>query len=87
MPQFLPGSPISKRCLDLFGSSLGLLLISPILLIVAILAWIYHGRPILFRQVRPGYHGQPFNIYKFRTMLDLRDGEGECSQMSNALLL
>jgi lipopolysaccharide/colanic/teichoic acid biosynthesis glycosyltransferase len=76
MPLFPSGSPISKRCLDLLGSSLGLLLISPILLIVAILVWIYHGRPIMFRQERPGYQGKPFNIYKFRTMLDLRDGEG-----------
>lgn len=73
MPLFPPGSPISKRCLDLLGSSLGMLLISPILGVEAVLVWVYHGRPILFRQARPGYLGKPFNIYKFRSMLDLRD--------------
>jgi sugar transferase EpsL len=73
---FPVGVPVSKRVFDLIATSLGLIVISPILLILAILVWIFHGRPILFRQVRSGYHGKPFTIYKFRTMTNARDAQG-----------
>jgi lipopolysaccharide/colanic/teichoic acid biosynthesis glycosyltransferase len=46
------------------------------MLLVAILVRMVHGAPVLFRQMRPGYHGKPFYIYKFRTMSDARDGRG-----------
>ena len=68
--------PLSKRMLDLLLTSLGLLVISPILAIVALLVRIIHGKPVLFRQVRPGYQGKLFTIYKFRTMTEGRDSQG-----------
>lgn len=60
--------PLSKRLFDLIISTLALIIFSPILLIVALLVAIYHGRPVVFHQQRPGYKGRPFYIYKFRTM-------------------
>jgi lipopolysaccharide/colanic/teichoic acid biosynthesis glycosyltransferase len=44
--------------------------------LIALLVWRTMGRPVLFRQARPGLHGKPFVMYKFRTMRDLRDAEG-----------
>ena len=73
---FPPDAPISKRLFDLLAASLGLLVISPVLLAVAILVRIYHGSPVLFGQKRPGLHGQPFRIFKFRTMTDARAADG-----------
>ncbi len=74
---FPPGIPLSKRVFDLLLTSVGLVLISPILLVLALLVWRAHRRPLLFRQQRPGYHGRPFYIYKFRTMTDARDAQGK----------
>lgn len=68
--------PLSKRMFDLIATSLGLILLSPLILILAILVRIFLGTPILFRQSRPGYKGKPFPIYKFRTMTDARDADG-----------
>jgi lipopolysaccharide/colanic/teichoic acid biosynthesis glycosyltransferase len=68
--------PLSKRLFDLTLTSLGLILISPLLIVLALLVRIAHGRPVIFRQVRPGYRAKPFGIYKFRTMTDVRDAEG-----------
>ena len=65
-----------KRLFDLFATSLGLLLIWPLVLIVAILIRLKLGSPVFFRQVRPGMNGKPFMMYKFRTMTDNRDAEG-----------
>ncbi len=62
-----------KRMLDLLGSSVGLILFSPILIAVSLLIWRQMGRPIIFRQVRPGLHGQAFQMIKFRTMRDALD--------------
>jgi lipopolysaccharide/colanic/teichoic acid biosynthesis glycosyltransferase len=73
---FPHGVPLSKRLFDLLLTSLGLVLISPVLLLLALLVGAKHGRPLLFRQKRPGYHGQPFSIYKFRTMTNARDAQG-----------
>jgi len=73
---FPPDAPISKRLFDLLAASLGLLVISPVLLAVAILVRIYLGSPVLFGQKRPGLHGQPFRIFKFRTMTDARAADG-----------
>ncbi len=75
--KFLPdGMPPSKRLLDLLITIPGLLLLSPIMLGIALLVLIKHGKPILFRQLRPGYRGEPFYLYKFRTMRDARDPDG-----------
>lgn len=77
MAIFPPGIPLSKRVLDLFLSSIGLLLLCPILLLIALLTWIFHGRPILFRQLRPGYRTKPFGVLKFRTMTNTHDAQGK----------
>ena len=68
--------PISKRILDLFIASVGLVLISPVLVLIALLVRIFHGSPVLFRQVRPGYRGRLFELYKFRSMTEARDNLG-----------
>jgi len=68
--------PLSKRIFDLVAASIGLLILSPIFLIITLLVSIFIGTPILFRQLRPGYKARPFYIYKFRTMTDARDANG-----------
>jgi lipopolysaccharide/colanic/teichoic acid biosynthesis glycosyltransferase len=73
---FPKGVPISKRIFDLVLTVPGLILISPLILLVAILVRIQHGRPILFSQVRPGYRGELFTVRKFRSMTDARDSQG-----------
>lgn len=65
-----------KRGLDLGGALVGLLLCSSVLVLVALLVRIRHGVPILFYQQRPGLHTNPFILYKFRTMTDDRDNDG-----------
>jgi sugar transferase EpsL len=67
----------AKRWMDVILGSALLLATAPLMSIIAIAVWVDLGRPILFRQVRPGLHGRPFTILKFRTMRDLRDGEGQ----------
>ena len=59
-----------KRVLDVLLSALALLLLSPLLLGLAAAVRFALGSPILFRQSRPGLHGQPFTLYKFRSLLD-----------------
>jgi len=65
-----------KRFIDIVLSLIGLIILSPLMIIIAVLVFINLGSPVLFRQVRPGLHGRPFVLYKFRTMRDLRDDEG-----------
>lgn len=69
--------PSVKRAFDLIVASAMLLLLSPILGVVALLVRIKLGRPIFFRQERPGLNGEPFLMIKFRTMLDATDREGK----------
>ena len=64
----LHGVPPRKRLFDLALTVPGMILISPLLVIVAALCWLLQGRPILFRQLRPGHRAMPFTLYKFRTM-------------------
>ena len=65
-----------KRVLDIVVASAGLLLLSPLLLLIAAAIRLTMGAPVLFRQRRPGFHGQPFTMYKFRTMNDGRRPDG-----------
>ena len=65
-----------KRLFDLLLTILGTLLILPYLLILAFFVRIFHGKPLLFVQIRPGKHGKPFRMYKFRTMTNARDVTG-----------
>lgn len=63
-----------KRLQDFFCSLLAIIVLSPILVVVAILVRIKLGSPILFTQDRPGRNGKIFKLYKFRTMLPAKDG-------------
>lgn len=65
-----------KRLFDLVAAVGGLVVLSPVLLATAIMVRLRLGSPILFRQVRPGLNGQPFEMIKFRTMLDATDHAG-----------
>src|SRR5574340_1384270 len=69
--------PLEKRIFDLVIAILLLILISPIMLIVALLVWAIHGRPIIFSQPRPGYKEKIFTILKFRTMTEAHDSRGK----------
>jgi sugar transferase EpsL len=66
-----------RRLIDLTGASILSVLLSPVLAGLALAIRVSMGRPILFRQQRPGYRGEPFEVYKFRTMKDAVDADGE----------
>ena len=66
-----------KRLLDIIISGAGLLILSPLLLILWILVRCKLGSPVLFTQERPGRKEKIFKLYKFRTMTDARDEKGE----------
>nr|WP_255461668.1 sugar transferase [Alcanivorax xiamenensis] len=66
-----------KRTFDFLASAAGLLVLSPVLLVLAIMIRSKLGSPILFTQERPGLDGKPFKMMKFRTMTDERDEEGD----------
>lgn len=66
-----------KRAFDLIVSVTVLLLTLPLTGIIAIIVMLKMGRPVLFKQRRPGLYGQPFILYKFRTMTDEKDEHGQ----------
>jgi lipopolysaccharide/colanic/teichoic acid biosynthesis glycosyltransferase len=68
---------MAKRLFDILASSLGLLLLSPVILIVAWQVRRKLGSPVFFRQTRPGLNGKPFEMVKFRTMRDAVDENGK----------
>lgn len=65
-----------KRLLDLCLTLAAFLLLSLVMGVIAIIVRLKLGAPVLFRQQRPGLHGKPFTLYKFRTMTDERGAEG-----------
>src|SRR5262245_56303806 len=65
-----PGSRIAKRAVDVFGSAVGLIVLSPILLLLALAVKLTSRGPILFVQDRCGLGGHRFRFYKFRTMVE-----------------
>lgn len=65
-----------KRLFDTCVSAMGLLITAPILIVLALMIWVKLGRPIVFVQTRPGIHGKPFDMIKFRTMKDAVDTKG-----------
>ena len=73
---FPSGIPKRKRIFDLMLAVPGLLLISPLLGLIGLLIGFLSGPPILFHQNRPGLRGKPFSLYKFRTMVEAYDEEG-----------
>jgi lipopolysaccharide/colanic/teichoic acid biosynthesis glycosyltransferase len=70
-----PVAHAAKRGLDVVGAATGLVVLAPVLAWSALGVAVTLGRPILFRQQRPGLHGEPFEILKFRTMRPPRAGE------------
>lgn len=66
-----------KRTLDIAAALFGLIVFGPVLILIALLVRIILGAPVLFHQKRPGLGGKLFVIYKFRTMIDLRNESGE----------
>lgn len=66
-----------KRLFDLGAAVVALTILSPVMLVVAISVRVRLGSPVLFRQQRPGLHGKPFELIKFRTMTDATDADGK----------
>ena len=65
-----------KRCMDIVGSLICIVLFSPIMLLTAIAVKVTSKGPLIFKQERVGLHNEPFRMYKFRTMTDERDAKG-----------
>ena len=74
-----------KRAFDIAASTSALVVLSPVLAITAYKVKKEMGSPVLFRQVRPGLHGKPFEMVKFRTMKDATDKEGNALPNSERL--
>jgi exopolysaccharide biosynthesis polyprenyl glycosylphosphotransferase len=81
---------IAKRMIDVAGSAIGLIVLSPILLIISMIIAVSSGPPVFYRQRRAGLDGKPFEIWKFRTMRrdadSLRDQLREESQANGPIL-
>jgi sugar transferase EpsL len=78
-------SQFGKKSIDLLLIAIALIIIAPLIIPIAILVKIKLGSPVLFSQDRPGYQGQIFKMYKFRTMTDDRDAEGNLLPDSDRL--
>lgn len=66
----------SKRAFDVVASSTALILLTPVTLTTGALVALRLGRPVFFKQSRPGLHGEPFELLKFRTMANLDESRG-----------
>jgi len=66
-----------KRLFDIFFSVFLLVFLLPLLALIAILVWVFIGRPVLFSQIRPGLNEELFTLVKFRTMTNETDSNGE----------
>jgi lipopolysaccharide/colanic/teichoic acid biosynthesis glycosyltransferase len=75
----------TKRCLDIVGSAAGLVVIAPLWIPAAAAVRLTMGRPVFFRQKRPGLNGQPFEMLKFRTMSEPKPGEERLSSDAQRL--
>jgi len=76
---------IVKRLIDAFLSATTLILLSPVMLGISVLIWLFMQRPILFKQRRAGYRGRPFTLFKFRTMDDARGEQDQFLADKNRL--
>jgi len=65
-----------KRFFDFCCTLIAIFPLSPVLMVLALMVRLILGKPVLFRQQRPGLHGRPFTIYKFRTMTEAREAHG-----------
>lgn len=68
---------MTKRLMDILGSTIGLAIFSPILILLYFMIRRDMGTPVVFRQVRPGKNGQPFRMLKFRSMRDASSPDGK----------
>lgn len=68
---------IGKRAFDVSLTVVAMILLWPLVLVIAVLVRVFLGSPVLFRQERPGRHGSPFSLSKFRTMTSSCDAEGK----------
>ena len=78
-------SAVAKRVFDVALSLVGIVVLAPVLVVVALATWAILGSPVIFRQTRPGLGGRPFVMYKFRTMDDVRDEQGSALPDQNRL--
>jgi len=74
-----------KRVLDISVAIGALILLSPLFAVIAVVVRAKLGHPVFFRQQRPGLHGEPFRIYKFRTMINVCDSQGKLLSDSQRL--
>jgi len=73
----------AKRVLDVALASVAVIVLSPVMLVTAVVVLVGMGRPVLFRQTRPGRGARPFVLLKFRTMRPERDGEGDAARLTS----
>ncbi|NMB61964.1 MAG: sugar transferase [Chloroflexi bacterium] len=76
MSRFQTGIPPFKRIFDVLTALMALLILSPLLLIIIFISWIGQGLPIFYSQQRPGFGGKVFRLWKFRTMTNKYDVQG-----------
>ena len=69
--------PLEKRVFDITAACLGLIVTAPLWLVIITINILFHGVPVFFHQVRPGFRGRPFTLHKFRTMDDSRTSKGD----------
>lgn len=69
-----------KRTFDFVFSLIGILILIPLLTMLSYLVFLKHGASVIFKQIRPGKNGEPFTFYKFRTMTNEKDVEGNLLQ-------
>ena len=84
--QMSPERSFLKNILDKLLACAALFLLAPILLLLALIIFLRLGSPVIFRQVRPGHNGQPFTIYKFRSMSNACDTKGNLLSDKERLL-
>src|SRR5215469_4358729 len=70
---------VCKRILDIIGAFAALAIFWPVMTVVALIIWLTMGKPVLFRQVRPGQYEKPFTLLKFRTMAESQSVEIDTS--------
>ncbi|WP_411730621.1 sugar transferase [Paeniglutamicibacter sp.] len=67
---------VAKRCIDILGAAVGLVVLSPVIAATAVVVRVKLGSPVMFVQERPGRNGKVFELYKFRSMLDIDISKG-----------
>ena len=85
MLDFKPNTNWTKRLFDLLIASALLIVLSPIFFLIGFMVRVVIGSPVLFHQIRPGLGGKPFTIYKFRTMTNEQDKNGDILPDSDRL--